>query len=319
MKDNFVNLHLHTEYSIMDSIIQIPNLFHEIEEYGQPAVAITDHGSIAGWYDFQVIGQNSPVKPIFGCEFYCKLGLEKPSNRTRYHLIVLAKNNNGLKKIREFQKISIKHHHYKPLLPYPILFENPGDIFITTACALGSVGHAFNPTDKAHHSDSAEVFINKLFDVFGKDNVACEFQFHPTFKDENGVYVQNIINEKLFDLCEDIKPKYMIATCDSHFLNQNDRGIRRKIIAEKLKKQEDEVEESLKSNCIGNSELIQQFAKESNFPNIDAVPKMLKDTVKISNILNAEIPLNYGKVIPKFNKHKELKANFMKGRKQVMK
>ena len=304
MKDDFVNLHLHTEYSIMDSIIQIPNLFHEVEKYGQSAVAITDHGSIAGWYDFQVVGQDSPVKPIFGCEFYCKPTLDKPTDNTRYHLVVLAKDNDGLVKLRKLQKCSIQHKYYKPLLPYPVLFEDPSNLFISTACSLGTVGQCLDPSNKKHRPEEAEVFINKLFDVFGKDNVACEFQFHPQYVKSN-VNIQNVINEKLFLLCEDLKPQYMIATCDSHFLNETDKNRRRQIQADRYKKQIKDVRPSLNSNCLGSRTLVERFARESNFSYLDNVDGMIKDTQKVANILDATMPLNYGKVIPKFKKHKE--------------
>lgn len=315
---NFVNLHLHTEYSIMDSVIKIPQLFKKIEEYNQPAVAITDHASLAGWNDFQKAASDSSVKPIFGCEFYCKPTYDKPSDRSRYHLVVLAKNDNGLKKLRALQRLTIKHRYYKLLLPYPALFNNPDDLFISTACSLGTVGQSLDPTNKHYNPSNAEVFINKLFDTFGKNNVACEFQFHPTYINNN-IHVQNKINENLFKICENVQPKYMIATCDSHFLDSTDRHMRTQLKADEWKKQVKDVEESLKSNCVGNRNLIMDFAQESNFPYMDEVPKMLDDTVKIANNLNASVELNYGKVIPKFQKHRELKKIFMKGRKQVMK
>jgi DNA polymerase-3 subunit alpha len=302
----------------MDSVIQIPNLFHEVEKYGQSAVAITDHGSIAGWYDFQTVGHDSPIKPIFGCEFYCKPTLNKPSDSTKYHLVVLAKNNDGLVKIRKLQRISVQHKYYKPLLPYPVLFENPEDLFISTACSLGSVGQSLDPSNKKHRPEEAEKFINTLFDVFGRDNVACEFQFHPKYVKSN-VNIQNVINEKLLKLCDVLDPKYMIATCDSHFLNEADRDRRRQLQADGYKKQKKDVNPSLPSNCLGSRTLVEIFARESNFSYLDSVDNMIKDTQKVAKILNAEMPLNYGKVIPKFNKHKELKLNFMKGRKQVIK
>ena len=71
-QDDFVNLHLHTHYSVQDATIKIPELFFKIKQFGQKAVAITDHGTLEGWNDFYVIGQDTDIKPIFGCEFYCK-------------------------------------------------------------------------------------------------------------------------------------------------------------------------------------------------------------------------------------------------------
>ena len=316
MKDNFVNLHLHTEYSLLDSVIRIPKLANAIEEYGQSSVAITDHGTVGGWYEFQDVFSRTGIKPIFGCEFYCKVNYEKPKDKTRFHLVVLAKNDNGLKNINDLVRVSNNHHYYKPLLPYSYLFEHPDDIFISTACALGTVGQALNPEYRDYPKENAEIFINKLLDVFGKDNVACEFQFHPEWV--NGTSnPQSIINEKLLDLCDTIQPKYKIVTCDSHFIDSNDRHMRKRLQADAYKQQYSNVSDSLKSNCVGNSELVYGFAEECDFSK-NEVSKMIKNTSTIADFCNATFQLEYGRVIPSFNKHDELKSKFMKGRRKRM-
>ena len=315
-KDDFVNLHLHTEYSLMDSVIRIPQLADIIKDYNQSSVAITDHGSVGGWYEFQSVLSRTDIKPIFGCEFYCKETYEKPKDSTRFHLVVLAKNNEGLKQINRMVRVANNHFYYKPLLPYPYLFEHPDDIFITTACALGSIGQSFNPAMKNIPSENAEVFLNKLLDVFGKDNVACEFQFHPDWV-ENNYNVQSVINERLLNLCDIIQPKYKIVTCDSHFLDEDDRNVRRRLQADGYKKQYSDQYESLKSNCVGNSELVYKFAEECEFPK-EEVTHMIKNTSTISDLCNAEFQLNYGRVIPKFDKHEELKANFMQRKRKKL-
>lgn len=318
MKDDFVNLHLHTEYSLMDSVIRIPKLVDALHNYGQSSVAITDHGSVAGWYEFQSVLGQTDIKPIFGCEFYCKTSYDKPENAQRFHLVVLAKNDDGLKKINEMVRLSNNHHYYKPLLPYPYLFDNPGDIFISTACALGTVGQALNPGFKDVPKENAEIFINKLLDTFGKDNVACEFQFHPEWV-EYTYNVQDRINEELLNLCDIIQPKYKIVTCDSHFIDEGDRNARRRLQADGYKRPYSEQPESLKSNCLGNSEIIYKFAEECNFSH-DEVKKMIANTSSIADVCNATFKLNYGRVIPTFDKHKELKSKFMRNkRKQLIK
>lgn len=316
MKDKFVNLHLHTEYSLLDSVIRIPKLVDVLNDYGQSSVAITDHGSVGGWYEFQDVLSRTGIKPIFGCEFYCKPNYEKPQNQKRFHLVVLAKNDNGLKVINDLVRVSNNHHYYKPLLPYSYLFDNSEDIFVSTACALGTVGQALNPNVRDYPQENAEIFINKLFDVFGKDNVACEFQFHPGWIDGNR-NPQNIINERLLDLCDIIQPKYKIVTCDSHFLNDDDRHMRRRLQADGYKKPYSEQNESLRSNCVGNSELIYRFADECNFSR-DEVKKMINNTSIIADFCNASFKLQYGRVIPTFDKHQELKSKFMRGKRKRM-
>ena len=313
MIDKFVNLHLHTDYSIQDSVIKIPNLFAAIKQNGQKAVAITDHGSIEGWSDFYLESQKTNIKPIFGCEFYCKNSYKKPLNSDRYHLIVLAKNDNGLRTINKLQFESTKHFYYRNLLPYPFLWEHSDDIFISTACALGTVGRYLN-VEYSQNSEKAEVFLNKLLDVFGKENVALEFQFHPTWrsKDNPNYYPQNFINEQLLGLWDICDLKYCIATTDAHFINNP--NARKKLLADSWHKPIDEIEDSLKSNCLGTSTLVKELAIESDFSDIDLVDKMIDNTSIIADKCNVTTVNNIGqeRILPKFNKHQQFKKIFCK-------
>lgn len=321
MKDEFVNLHLHSDYSTQDSVIKIPDLLNIIKEYGQQAVAITDHGSVEAWTNFYLLSQNTDIKPIFGCEFYCKDSYIKPSNRDRYHLIALAKNDNGVKTINKLQFESTRHFYYKNLLPYPFLFENTDDIFISTACSLGTIGQSFDIEKKNKNNDDAEIFLNKLLDVFGKDNVALEFQFHPTWKSDKtpNYYPQNFINEKLLDLWDNMDLKYCIVTTDAHFIT--DSSIRDKLLADAWNKSAEETNgTTLKSNCVGNSELVKSFAEESNFSDLKLVDDMIHNTSVIADMCNVNNVNNIGgdRVLPRFNKHRKFKKIFFTQPKKVI-
>lgn len=314
MKDEFVNLHLHTHYSVQDSVIKIPELFYHIKKNGQKAVAITDHGSVEGWNDFYLVGKDFPtIKPIFGCEFYCKDNYLKPENKIRYHLVVLAKNDEGIKTINKLQFKSEQHFYYKPLLPYPYLFDNADDnIFISTACSLGTLGQCFDKESLGKRPEDAEPFLNKLLDVFGKDNVSLEFQFHPDYP------YQNIFNSHLLDLWDIVDIKYCIATTDAHFISNAD--VRRKLQADAWNTSYNDVKPSLKSNCVGTSHLIKTFAKESDFSDLQMVDTMISNTSIIADKCNVENVNNIGgdRVLPKFNKHGEFKKIFLKKPKKVV-
>ena len=312
MKDEFVNLHLHTHYSVQDSTIKVPELFYKVEQNGQKAVAITDHGSVEGWSEFYLLGQDTNVKPIFGCEFYCKDNYLKPSDKSRYHLVVLAKNDNGIKTINKLQFESEKHFYYKPLLPYPFLFENCDDVFVSTACALGTIGQAYDREKPNKQPEDAEVFLNKLLDVFGKENVSLEFQFHPDFP------YQSILNSKLLDLWNLVDMKYCIATTDAHFIDNADA--RRKLQADSWNQTYKDVKPSLKSNCLGTSEKVKAFAKESNFPSMKMVDTMIKNTSIIADKCNVTNVNNIGgeRVLPRFNKHRQFKKIFLKKPQKVI-
>lgn len=313
MKDDFVNLHLHTLYSKQDSVIKIPDLFYFLQQQEQKAVAITDHGSLAGWNEFYLTSKDFPtVKPIFGCEFYCKDTYNKPQRSHWYHLVVLAKNDNGIKTINKLHYEAEKHSYYKPLLPYPFLFENHDDIFVSTACVLGTLGQCFDREKTQKKPEDAPIFLNNLVDAIGKENVALEFQFHPKLP------LQRIVNSRLLDLWNEVDMKYCIATTDAHFIT--DPKARRILQADAFNKTYKESKSSLKSNCVGTSDLVRHFAEESGFPSLKMVDKMIANTSVIADQCNVTTVNNIGgeRRIPRFNKHKKLKKLFCKQPKKVV-
>ena len=299
--DKFVNLHLHTDASLGDSVIKVEDLVKKVEEYGQGYCAVTDHSSLMNHYAFQQACNDSGVSPIFGNEFYCKTSLYKPSGKTRYHLVCLAMNEQGLQNIRKMQRISVKDHFYwKPLLPHPVLFENTEGIFVSTACSLSYINQMF----LEEKDDKAYDFFNKLLDNFGSKNVSIELQYHPEYKD------QSFLNQKLIELYDNTDAKWIINTFDSHCLTDEDRILRKKIQSINWKKPEEDIPDTLKSNVLGNSELCFKFAHESGIEDDNLIQKCIDNTHKIAEKIYFE-PQTYERVIPKFTAHKEFKEIFL--------
>lgn len=307
--DKFINLHLHTDASLGDSVIKVEDLIQTLKEYGQEYCAITDHSTLMNHLKFQKECEVNNIKFILGNEFYCKTSLDKPSDKTRFHLIMLAQNEKGLQNIRKLQRISVKDHfYYKPLLPHDLLFEEDLDgVFVTTACALSYINQLFLESK----DEEAYDFFNKLLNQFGNDNVAVELQYHPTWTDERGVHTQNILNEKLIEMYENTDAKYIINTFDSHFLKDEDRILRKKIQSIAWKKPEDEINDSLKSNCLGTSALSFDYAHESGIDDDKLIQKCIDNTHKIAEKCHFQ-PKSYDRVIPKFDKHKHFKEIFLK-------
>lgn len=305
--DNYVNLHVHSHYSIGDSVIKVPDLAKKVKEYGQSYIALTDHSSTMGWYELQQECNKNGVKPLYGNEFYCKTSLEKPQDRTRYHLVLIAKNEHGLENINKMQRLAVtEHFYYKPLLPHDILFENTDDIFCSTACALSYINQNFIEGN----DDEAYSFFNRLLDAFGKDNLAIELQYHPNFF-INGKKVQEICNSKLIDLYDDTDCKYIINTFDSHVLEDKDRVIRKKIQSIGYGKPEDAIDDTLKSNVLGTSELSFKFAYESGIDDDKLIQKCIDNTYKIAEKCYFERK-PYERAIPKFTQHQHFKEIFLK-------
>lgn len=299
--DTFCGLHIHTDASLGDSVIKVEDLVKKVEEYGQEYVAVTDHASTMNWYALQQACNNSNVSAIYGNEFYCKTSLEKPSGKTRYHLVCLAMNEQGLQNIRKMQRISVKDHFYwKPLLPHPTLFENTEGVFVSTACSLSYINQMF----LEGNDDEAYNFFNKLLDNFGNKNVSVEIQYHPEYKD------QNFLNQKLIELYDNTDVKWIINTFDSHCLTDEDRILRKKIQSINWKKPEEDISDTLKSNVLGNSELCFKFAHESGIEDNNLIQKCIDNTHQIAQKCYFE-PQTYERVIPEFTAHKEFKEIFL--------
>ena len=306
--DKFCNLHLHTDASIGDSIITVPQLISQLQEYKQEYCAITDHGSLMNHYAFQQACKGTNIKPIFGNEFYCKQGYEKPTDSNRFHLVLLAMNEQGLQNIRKIQRISVADHfYYKPLAPHELIMENTEGVFCSTACALSYINYQFlNGKD-----DEAYSFFNRLLDAFGKENVAIELQYHPTWRNEKGEYPQNFLNEKLIQMYYDTDAKWIINTFDSHVLTDKGRPLRKKIQSINWKKPEDQINDTLKSNVLGTSELSYDLAHESGIDNDELIDYCIHNTYAIAEKCYFQ-PKEYDRVIPKFNQHKHFKEIFLK-------
>jgi DNA polymerase-3 subunit alpha len=295
--DNFVNLHLHTEASLQDSVIRVPDLVKKVEEYGQSAVAVTDHSSVASWVDLFRECEGTDIKPIFGNEFYCSKTYEEKS-RDRDHLVLLAMNHDGLVNIRRFQRISVENFYYRPILSYETIEKLSHDgIYCTSACALGVIAKNILDNNIQGAIDYAEKF-NSLFD----GNFALELQFHPDFKE------QAIINEKLVEISDKLGIPLTVS-CDSHFIDEDDRDLRRIVQGISWHKRYEDVKDSLQSNCLGDTEIVKNFAIKSGFHYLDVVEDAIMQTNKIASLCNAKLETPERR-IPVFNKHDELDKLF---------
>ena len=306
MTDNFVNLHLHSEASVGDSVIKIPQLIQQVGEYQQDYVAVTDHGSVANWYSLQKSCEDTNIKPLYGNEFYCKTTLDKPKDQTRYHIVCIAMSPKGAENINRMQGISLSHKYYKPLLPHQVLMTYTEDVFVSTACSLSYINQQLWNGNK----DVAYDFLNALLDAFGKDNVAIELQYHPTLM-LDGRYWQNELNNELIEMYDNTDAKWIINTFDSHCLLDKDRMLRRVLMHKNWKKPIDEINETLKSNVLGNTELSYQFAHESGIEDDNLIQKCINNTHKIAEKCYFDMP-KHKRVIPHFDKHKEFKQIFLK-------
>ena len=123
----FTHLHTHTEYSMLDGISRIPELVQQTKELGMSSLAITDHGSLYGAVDFYSECKEQNINPIIGCEMYVAHNNrfdKSPSERSPFHMVLLAKNNTGYKNlIKLVTKSHLEGVHYRPRIDKDLLYE----------------------------------------------------------------------------------------------------------------------------------------------------------------------------------------------------
>ncbi|MGA1861630.1 PHP domain-containing protein [Deferribacter thermophilus] len=143
MKKDFVHLHLHTQYSLLDGAIHISELMKKLKENGSKAVAITDHGTMYGIVDFYNQALNHGIKPIIGCEVYVapdsrfNKNYDKKEDKN-YHLVLLAQTNTGLKNLQYLvSKAHLEGFYYKPRIDKELLAEHSKGLIALSACLAG--------------------------------------------------------------------------------------------------------------------------------------------------------------------------------------
>src|SRR5579883_2228224 len=213
----FVHLHLHTDYSMLDGACDVEKLVQRVKELGMPAVAMTDHGNIFGAVHFVNAAKAAGVKPIVGCELYvCKKedhNIERtpPEGDTYNHLLVLAENEEGYRNLAKItSEASLRGFYYKPRVSKKFLAEHSRGLIGLSGCLKGEVAE-FLMEEKY---DAARNAAATFADIFGKENFFLEIQ-------DQGLEQEHRIHPGLFRLEKDLGLP-LVATNDSHYLCEDD-------------------------------------------------------------------------------------------------
>ena len=209
----FVPLHLHSEFSLLDGAIKLKDLCNFAKENNMPAVAITDHGVMYGALDLYLEAKEAGIKPIIGCEFYVHNGditERDPNNNPRYHLILLAKNNEGyMNLVKLASDAACKGFYMKPRINFEMLQEHHEGIICCSACLGGEV---LQNLLKGNYEEAKDV-AKRYKELFG-DDYYIELQDH-------GLEEQKRTNPDLIKIAKELGIK-MIITNDSHYLRKED-------------------------------------------------------------------------------------------------
>ena len=234
MKRDFVHLHLHTQYSLLDGAIKIEDLVAKAKEHRYSAVGVSDHGNLFGSYHFYKAMRDVGIKPIIGMEAYFTTGSrfdrkskgseDNITDKYNHHLILIAKNDEGLRNLFKLSTLAYKEgFYYKPRIDYELLEEYGKGLIALTACLKGV------PTYYASINEvqKAKEWVKKLKDIFGED-LYLELQ-------ANDLPEQEVANRNLIEIAKKYDVK-LIATNDSHYLNPEDKEAHTVLMAIQMKK-----------------------------------------------------------------------------------
>lgn len=219
-----IHLHLHSEFSLLDSNIKISPLFHRLKELNMPAVALTDHGNILGAVNFYKEAKKNDIKPIIGSEMYLATTSrsQKPNKKNNeinyYHLIVLVKNKQGYKNLSELITLSFTEGFYrKPRIDKDILEKHREGLVVLSACIKGEIPYYLLIGKEERAYESAKWYR----DIF-KDDFYIELQNHYLVD-------QVEVLPKLIQLSKDLSIP-LVATNDIHYLSREDAQAREILI-----------------------------------------------------------------------------------------
>jgi len=213
---NFVHLHNHTHYSLLDGLAKPKDYIKIAKEQGSNAVAITDHGAMFGAVEFYQEAKKNDINPIIGCEFYqavtSRFDKENFKDIKPYHLVLLAYNNEGYKNlINLVTKANLEGFYYKPRIDLELLTEYNKGIIGTSACLQGMIPR----TLLSNNYEEAIKAVKQFKDILGSENFFLEMQHHPEISD------QQFANEQLKKLSKDTKTP-LIVTNDCHYALKED-------------------------------------------------------------------------------------------------
>ena len=284
---NFVHLHIHSEFSLLDGANRIKDLPVRAKELGMDSIAITDHGVMYGVIDFYKECKKEGVKPIIGCEVYVaprsRMQKEPGIDNHYYHLILLAKNNEGYKNLSKLVSLGfVEGYYYKPRIDRDILEKYHEGLICLSACLAGEVNQAL----LNGQTEKAEEIALWHKNVFGEDYY-IEIQ-------NNGIREQVLANQKLIQLARKLNIP-IVATNDAHYLKREDAYNHEVLLCIQTGKRmsdEDRMRFDTEELYVKSPEEMSEYFK--------AFPDAIENTVKIAEKCNVEFEFGHT-ILPNYD------------------
>ena len=284
---DFVHLHIHSEFSLLDGANRIKDLPVRAKELGMKAMAITDHGVMYGVIDFYKACKKEGIKPIIGCEVYVaprsRLNKEPNIDNKYNHLILLAKDNQGYKNLSKLVSIGFTEgYYYKPRIDLEVLEKYHEGLICLSGCLAGSVNQAL----LNGQNEKAEEIALWHKKVFGEDYY-IEIQ-------NNGIKEQVLANQKLIQLARKLDIP-IVATNDAHYLKKEDAYNHEILLCIQTGKRMSD-EDRMK---FDTDELYVKSPQEMS-DYFSAFPDAIENTVKIADKCNVEFEFGHT-ILPNYD------------------
>lgn len=290
---DFVHLHNHTQYSLLDGLTKVPALIEMVKNSGMDAIAMTDHGTLSGAIEFYKTAKANDIKPIIGMETYVaargRQDKDPSKDKLNFHLIILAKNNKGYQNLLRLSSLAnLEGFYYKPRIDHELLKKYSEGLIVLSGCIGGEVGDAL----RNQQYEKAKQVASWYKSVFGGDYyLELQDHGHPDHPKKWGE--QESVNKQLLKLSTELKIP-CVVTCDAHYLRPEDEEAHEILLCVQTGSfLSDENRMSLSEfdlHVMEPEEVIKRWKK---------YPEAVKNTKKIADSCNVNIKLgNY--LIPEF-------------------
>ncbi|MCF7835820.1 MAG: DNA polymerase III subunit alpha [Candidatus Marinimicrobia bacterium] len=288
MMSNFVHLHTHSHYSLLDGLAKIDDLVNEAVNYKMPALAITDHGNMHGAVEFYKKANKAGIKPILGTEAYVAPRLmsqkEHGTDNKFNHLILLAKDEEGYKNLLKIVSAGhLEGFYYKPRIDKEILAKHSKGIIASSACMAGEIPRLI----LSQRYEDAKKCVRQYQDILGEENFFLEIQHHPNVPNHD------LAMEGVVKLSKEMNVP-LIATQDTHYLKKEDDIAQDALIA-------------IQTNTIvKESNRLSMLGEDYSFRSPEEMtglfkenPSAISNTLKVAEMCNVELKLGEW-IFPKF-------------------
>ncbi len=294
LPSDFVHLHNHTHYSLLDGLTKIPDLVNFVKDQGMEAVAVTDHGTMSGLVELYKTCNAAGIKPILGLEAYVAArsmeDRDPAYDKQRFHITLLAMNNQGFENLcRLMTEAEVHGKYYKPRIDHTVMEKYSEGVICLSGCAGSEISEAIKSGDPKRARE-----LTKWYHGIYGDRFYLEMQDHGHPDSPTHWGIQNTINQELVEIAKETDIP-LVVTCDAHYLRHDDQDAHEVLLcvgtAANLSDTNRMTLKDFELHVIPPSDIIQRWGAD--------FPEAIRNTRRIAD--RCEVDLQLGRIlIPKF-------------------